>query len=240
MARAFSVVNIQLMRARSALRLLLPGGGLGAEARVAFDASVEALSGQDADLDLDHVEPTGMLGDVMELQSAQHPSRFVGREGLVERAGGMGRQIVEHHPDALGLGIVNVGEFAHAGGEVLRRAALGDLHLAPGAVRIEEHEQVGGAVAPVLAVVALDLPGLGRDRLAHLADELDRALVEADHRPLRVGRLGIEIEHILHAGDVVGIDLGNAPHLLAPRLEIVLGQPPAHRLARQALVCESA
>ena len=136
----------------------------------------------------------------------------------------MGRQIVEHHPDALGLRIMDVGEFAHADGEVRRRAALGDLHLAPGAVRVEEHEQVGGAVAPVLAVVALDLPGLGRDRPAHLADELDRALVEADHRPLRVGRLGIEIEHVLHAGDVIGIDLRNAPHLPAPRLEIVLGQ----------------
>ena len=110
------------------------------------------------------------------------------------------------------------------------------LTLRQGRLRIEEDEQIGGAVAPILAVVALDLPGLGRDRLAHLADELDRALVEADHRPLRVGRFGIEIEHILHAGDVVGVDLRNAPHLLAPRLEIVLGQAPAHRLARQALV----
>ena len=43
----------------------------------------------------------------------------------------MGRQIVEHHPDALRLGIVNVGEFAHAGREVFGGAPLGDLHLAP-------------------------------------------------------------------------------------------------------------
>ena len=132
---------------------------------------------------------------------------------------------------------MDVGEIAHAGGEVLRGAALGDLHLAPGTVHIDEHEQVGGAVAPVLAVVALDLARLGGDRLAHFADELDRALVEADHRPLRVGRFGVEIEHVLHAGDVIRVDLGNAPHVLAPRLEIVLGQAPAHRLARQALVC---
>ncbi len=51
---------------------------------------------------------------------------------------------------------MEVGEFAHADGEVGRRAALGDLDLAPGAVRIEEDEQVGGAVAPVFADVALD------------------------------------------------------------------------------------
>ena len=103
-------------------------------------------------------------------------------------------------------------------------------------MRVEEDEQIGRAVAAILAVVALELPGLGRDRLAHLADQLDRALVEADHRPLRIGRLGIEIEHVLHAGDVLGVDLGDAPHLPAPRLELVLGQAPAHRLARQALM----
>ena len=140
--------------------------------------------------------------------------------------------IVEHHPDALGLRIMEVGEFAHADGKVGRRAALGDLDLAPGAVRIEEDEQVGGTVAPVFAVVALDLSGLGRDRSAHLADELDRALVEADHRPQRVRRLGIEIEHVLHAGDVIGVDLRDAPHLPAPGLEIVVDQASAHGLAR--------
>jgi hypothetical protein len=55
------------------------------------DATIEALAGEDADLDLDHVEPAGMLWDVVELQSAQHPSRFIGRKGLVERPGRMDR-----------------------------------------------------------------------------------------------------------------------------------------------------
>ena len=88
----------------------------------------------------------------------------------------------------------------------------------------------------MLAVVALDLSRLGRDRQAGLADELNRALVEANHGPLRVGRLGVEIEHVLHAGDAIRVEGGNAPHVLAPRLEFVLGQTPRRRLARQALV----
>ncbi len=79
---------------------------------------------------------------------------------------------------------MHIDEFAHALGEVFCGAPLGDLHLAPGAVPSRTTNRFDGAVAAVLAVVALDLPGLGRDRLAHLADELDRALVEADHRPL--------------------------------------------------------
>jgi len=131
---------------------------------------------------------------------------------------------------------MDVDEVAHAGRKVFRGPSFGHLHLAPGAMRVEQDEQVCGAIAPILAIVALDLSRRGRDRLAHFSDELDRALVEADHRPLRIRRLGIEIEHILHAGDVVRVDLGDAPHVLAPRLEIVLGQASAHRLARQALV----
>ena len=98
---------------------------------------------------------------------------------------------------------MDVDQLAHAVGEVAAVAPLGDLDLAPGPVRVEEDEQVDRAVAAVLAVVALQLAGLGRDRLAHLADQLGRALVEAHHRPLRIGGFGIEIEHILHAGDVV-------------------------------------
>src|SRR6476469_9233946 len=46
----------------------LPGGGFGDEPGVAVDASIETLAGQDADLDLDHVEPACVLGDVMEPQ----------------------------------------------------------------------------------------------------------------------------------------------------------------------------
>ena len=63
-------------------------------------------------------------------------------------------------------------------------------------------------------VEALQLSRPGGNGLARLADELDRALVEADHWALGAGRFGRGIEHILHAGDVVGVDLGNAPHVL--------------------------
>src|ERR1700722_18932686 len=78
------------------------------------------------------------------------------------------------------------------------------------------------AVAAILVVEALEPSGCGRDRLARFADELGGAFVEADHGPLRVRLLGIEVEHILHAGDVLGVDLGDAPHVLLPRLEMVL------------------
>src|SRR5262249_26768365 len=98
------------------------------------------------------------------------------------------------------------------------------------------HEQVGGSVAPILAIAALKLARLGWDRRANLADELDRALVETDHWAFRIGRFGIEIEHILHPSNVFGIDLRNAPHVLAPWLQVVFGQAPAHSFPRDACV----
>src|SRR5208283_6150925 len=84
--------------------------------------------------------------------------RRLGKSGS---AGGMGRQVVEHHANALRLGIMDIGEVAHADGEVFRGAPFGDLELAPVAVHIQEHEQVRGSVAFIFAVVALDLPRLG-------------------------------------------------------------------------------
>ncbi len=57
------------------------------------DAPFEALAAQHSDLDLDHVEPAGVLGDIVELQPAQHSSRFGCAEGLVERTGRVRQQV---------------------------------------------------------------------------------------------------------------------------------------------------
>src|ERR1700674_488350 len=92
------------------------------------------------------------------------------------------------------------------------------------------------AVAAILVVEAFGPSRRRRDRLARFADELGGAFVEADHRPLRVWLLGIEIEHILHAGDVLGVDFGDAPHVLLPGLEMVLGQASADGLTRQTVM----
>jgi len=148
----------------------------------------------------------------------------------------MGRQIVLHDADAGGLGTVDIDKVAHAMGVVLCRAPFGDFDLSPRPVDVEEDKQIDGAVATVLVVVAFELARLDRDGLADLADELHRGLVEADHRALGIGRFGIEVEHVFHARHILAVDLGNAPHVLAPRFESVLGQPPAHRLVRQTVV----
>jgi hypothetical protein len=106
---------------------------------------------------------------------------------------------------------MDIDEFAHAVGVIFCRPPFGDLNLAQGPMHVDADEEIDGAVAAILVIVAFELARLGRDRLAHLADELDRALVEADHRPVGIGRFSIEVEHVFHAGDIFAVDPGNAP-----------------------------
>ena len=126
--------------------------------------------------------------------------------------------MIGYHYDAelVGVGIVHIDQLAHADGEVLAGAPIGDLEPRP--VDVDRDKEVGRAVALVLAVVSVSLSGLRRDRHAPLADQLDRTFIEADHGSLGIMRLGIQIEQILHAGDVLAVDIGDAPHLLLPGL----------------------
>ena len=131
---------------------------------------------------------------------------------------------------------MDIDELAHALGVVFCRPPLGDLDLAPGSMHVEEDEQVSRSIAFILAVVTFEPARSGRDRLAYLTNELGRALVETDHRALGIGLFSIEVEHILHAGDVLAVDQRNAPHVLAPGLEAIFRQPPAH-VSRETLSC---
>jgi hypothetical protein len=142
-----------------------------------------------ADLDLDHVEPTGVFRGVMELEAAQDAASLGRGKGLVEGTGGMDRQVVLHDTDAGGLGIVDIDKFAHTVSVVHGGAPFGDLDSAPGPMRVEGDEEIDGAVAAVL--VALALSRLGWDRLAHLADELDGGFVEAEQRSLGIRRFAV-------------------------------------------------
>ena len=134
----------------------------------------------------------------------------------------MGGQVVHDDADHRDVGIVEIDQVAHALSEVLVGAPVGDFDPAPRLMGVEQDEQVECAVAAVFTVVALELAGLGRDGRPHLADQLGRTFVEAHDRPVRIGDLCIEVEHILHARDVFAIDLGDAPHIPAPGLEFIL------------------
>ena len=146
--------------------LRLPGVDLGNEPVAAFDAAIEALAFEHADLDLNHVEPAGVLRCVVELKPPEHAARFGRWERGVESGGGVGGEVVEDDADALGLWEVDIDELAHAKGEVISGAMIRDLDPTPGAMGIEKDEQIDDAVAPIFVVEALEPSRCGRDRLA--------------------------------------------------------------------------
>jgi hypothetical protein len=67
----------------SGVALPFPSGDFADEPVWVVNAAVQARTAQDADLDLDHVEPAAVLGGVVGLQAAQDAPGFGGREGLI-------------------------------------------------------------------------------------------------------------------------------------------------------------
>ena len=63
---------------------LQPSIDLGAQELAAVDTPVQALPAEDADLDLRHVQPTRVLGRVVELHSVQELGRRAFAQHVVE------------------------------------------------------------------------------------------------------------------------------------------------------------
>jgi len=101
--------------------LSFPCGDFAGEALGVVDSAIQTLAAEYADLDLDHVEPTGMLGGIVELQAAQNSPGFGRCECLIEGAGRVGRQVVLYDPDARGIWIMDIDKFAHTLIVVFRR-----------------------------------------------------------------------------------------------------------------------
>ena len=57
-------------------------------------ASPEASSGQHAEFDLRHVQPTGVFGRVVKLQPLDDAPRLSRREGLIQRSHAVSVQVV--------------------------------------------------------------------------------------------------------------------------------------------------
>lgn len=72
----------------------LPGADLATDRSQVRHASIQALSGEDADLNLGHVQPAGMLGRVVKLDTAQQSLRGVDTEHFLNAVAKVGAEIV--------------------------------------------------------------------------------------------------------------------------------------------------
>ena len=84
------------------------------------------------------------------------------------------------------------------------------------------HQQMTHPVTLVLDIVAGWVSRERRQRRPHLAHTLLGRLIHADHRVGRIIRAGVHPWDLFHGAHEGGVLLGrNAPHLLAPRFDLV-------------------
>src|SRR5258708_11877092 len=213
-----------------------PRVALGGEGSEIGDAPVETLVDEYADLYLDHVEPAGVLGRVVEFQAAQDPSCLFGWKRFVDSPCAVRRKVVEDDLDAIAARVGGVNELAHALGEVYVGAPLGNLGVAPRCMGVDEHEDVGGAVAPVLVIRARRTSRRWRHGNTRFADQLPRRFIEANDRRAWRWWGRVQLQNVLHAGDELRVDLWNAPHFALPGLEVVFDEAAPDGVARDLFV----
>jgi len=83
---------------------LLPGIDLGSQQAAVGDSPIQALTTEDADLDLRHVQPTRVLGCVVELHATQEPCSRAPAQHIVETLSEVSIQVVQHQVNAARLG----------------------------------------------------------------------------------------------------------------------------------------
>lgn len=132
----------------------------------------------DAELDFSHVEPTAVLGRVMEDQAAEKTASFGGRKRLVECCRLVGIEVVQDNVNACGVRISHIGQPAHLLGKIVCGAPLGNNDMTPSGQWFEEQEEVARTVAAIL-VIEPGRPAWGnRLRRARFLDQLLVALIE--------------------------------------------------------------
>ena len=181
------------------------------EGLFAGEPLLQAGAGQDAELDLRHVQPTPVLRRVMKLQPPGNPPGFLSRESLVQRCPAMGVQIVQDDPYHLGFRVGFIHQPTHPAGEVLHRTPLRDRHLSPARQGLTGQEQVADTLPPVFVVLPQRQSRPGRERRPGLGQQLGGCLVKADHRTLGIIGFGVQVQDILHVSHKFRAYLGNAP-----------------------------
>jgi hypothetical protein len=186
------------------------------------DTPVEALTGKDAQFRLRHVQPTAMLGRVVNLQSLPQSSCFCRGERLVECPTRVRIQVVANQDQSLRLGIVLIQKLLEAPRPLDLATLRRDPHPPPTPQRLEEHKEVGHAFALVFVVHAARPARCQIHRVPRLRDELLARLVHANDGSKRIVQTFVDMKDVLHLPNELGVGLRrDAPHLDQPRLQLV-------------------
>ena len=130
------------------------------------DALLQTATGEDAELDLRHIQPTAVLGGVVELLPLGNASRLRRAKDILQRCWAMGVQVVQHQKDYRYLGVCFIHRPPHLVAEILGGTTFLHYYTPPILPRIAEQEQVAGTLPPVLIVLPPRAPRLDGQRIS--------------------------------------------------------------------------
>ena len=105
---------------------------------------------------------------------------------LREAAGRMGVQVIQYEPNAFCFQTQLVYRVANTENKVEFGAPLGHFGMPLPSIRIEEDEQIAGAISFAIEVVALRMTRLSWQRYTCFTNELLRLFVKADHGSAKI------------------------------------------------------
>jgi len=124
-----------------------------------IDPAVETLPFEYAQLDLGHVQPTALLGCVVELEAIKVRLSNVWWEELIEAGRIVCVELIDHHPDALGIRVVVIREFDHPVDPFGGASSLGNLDGDPASQRFCGKVNPLFPIECVAVIDAFDRPG---------------------------------------------------------------------------------
>jgi hypothetical protein len=149
----------------------------------------------------------------MKLEFSRHPAGFRRREDVVERAWGMGTQMIQAPPALFRRGDMDVHQLGQTLGELLRGPLGGHRDMAPPVKRLGHDEKITGAVPGVFVVNARRVPRHQGHRLTARAPQVAGALIKTDTRAHGIIGVFVQSEEVFHPRDARGVRLGATPRL---------------------------
>jgi hypothetical protein len=90
--------------------------------------------------------------------------------------------------------------------------------MPPPALRFTEHKQITNPVPLIFIIESLNTACARAQRLTSLFNQLFARFIEADDRTFFIVIFRVQVQHVFHTSDELGIHLSDAPLLFQPRL----------------------
>src|SRR5579859_2730949 len=174
-----------------------------------------------ADLDLGHIQPTSMFGGIMHLQTLPNALSLLWWIRLIQAGCCMRIEIIHHQTNALGLRVDLIDQPADGLGKIQPGASLTHLQAAKARQWLDKDKQISGPQSLILVIRASGRSWLGGPGITDFPMHHQRFLVKTDQRLAFIIRLSVQMQDILHSGNILRIHIGNTPVFMLPGFQLI-------------------